>query len=170
MKALKKIVIDDILSTVNTSPYLIVIDYAGMKVAQFQELRKRLAGTGAKLQVAKNTFVKQVVATVEYPSELVGYLTGQTAIVTGESDVCASAKVLKTYGKEIGKVAIRCGVLDGNFLEAAKVVALADLPPMEVLRAQLLGVFNSPAQKLVSVLNEPGASLARALQAKADQG
>ena len=55
MKALKKIVIDDILSTVNTSPFLIVIDYAGMKVAQFQELRKRLAATGAKLQVAKNT-------------------------------------------------------------------------------------------------------------------
>lgn len=170
MKALKKIVIDDILSTVNTSPYLIVIDYAGMKVAQFQELRKRLAATGAKLQVAKNTFVKQVVTTVEYPTELAAHLTGQTAIVTGESDVCASAKVLKTYGKEISKVAIRCGVLDGNFLEAAKVVALADLPPMEVLRAQLLGVFNSPAQKLVSVLNEPGASLARALQAKADQG
>jgi large subunit ribosomal protein L10 len=84
--------------------------------------------------------------------------------------VCASAKVLKTYGKEISKLAIRCGVLDGNFLDEAKVIALADLPPMEILRAQLLGVFNSPAQKLVSVLNEPGASLARVLQAKADQG
>lgn len=170
MKALKKIVIDDILSTVNTSPYLIVIDYAGMKVAQFQELRKRLAATGAKLQVAKNTFVKQVVTTVEYPSELAAHLSGQTAIVTGASDVCASAKVLKTYGKEISKVGIRCGVLDGNFLESSEVVALADLPPMEILRSQLLGVLNSPAQKLVSVLNEPGASLARALQAKADKG
>ena len=47
MKALKKVVIDDILSTINDSPFLIVIDYAGMKVAQFQELRKRLVATGA---------------------------------------------------------------------------------------------------------------------------
>ncbi len=170
MKALKKIAIDQILERVSASPFLIVVDYGGMKVSEFEELRKRLRGTGAKLQVAKNTFVKQVVSSVDYPEELASHLSGQTAIVTGETDVCASAKVLKTYAKEIGKLPIRCGVLDGSFLEQAQVVALADLPPLEILRAQLLGVFNSPAQKLVSVLNEPGASLARVLQAKADQG
>lgn len=170
MKALKKVVIDDILSSINDSPFLIVIDYAGMKVAQFQELRKRLAATGAKLQVAKNTFVKQAANTAEYPSELAACLTGQTAIVTGATEVCASAKVLKTYGKEINKLAIRCGVLDGAFLEDTKVIALADLPSMDVLRSQLLGVFSSPAQKLVTVLNEPGSALARVLQAKADLG
>jgi len=170
MKALKKVVIDDILSSINDSPFLIVIDYAGMKVAQFQELRKRLATTGAKLQVAKNTFVKQAASSAEYPAELAGHLTGQTAIVTGATEVCASAKVLKVYGKEISKLAIRCGVLDGAFLEDAKVIALADLPPMDILRSQLLGVFSSPAQKLVTVLNEPGSALARVLQAKADQG
>lgn len=170
MKALKKVVIDDILSSINDSPFLIVIDYAGMKVAQFQELRKRLAATGAKLQVAKNTFVKQAANTAEYPSELAACLTGQTAIVTGATEVCASAKVLKTYGKEINKLGIRCGVLDGAFLEDTKVIALADLPSMDVLRSQLLGVFSSPAQKLVTVLNEPGSALARVLQAKADLG
>jgi len=170
MKALKKVVIDDILSSINDSPFLIVIDYAGMKVAQFQELRKRLAATGAKLQVAKNTFVKQAASSAEYPAELASHLTGQTAIVTGATEVCASAKVLKVYGKEISKLAIRCGVLDGTFLEDTKVIALADLPPMDILRSQLLGVFSSPAQKLVTVLNEPGSALARVLQAKADQG
>jgi len=170
MKALKKVVIDDILSTINDSPFLIVIDYAGMKVAQFQELRKRLAATGAKLQVAKNTFVKQAASSAEYPAELAGHLTGQTAIVTGATEVCASAKVLKVYGKEIGKLAIRCGVLDGAFLDEKKVIVLADLPSMDVLRAQFLGVLNTPARQLVTVLNEPGSSLARVLQAKADQG
>lgn len=170
MKALKKVVIDDLLSSLNDSPYLIVIDYAGMKVAEFQELRKRLAATGAKLQVAKNTFVKQAADSAEYPSELAEHLSGQTAIVNGSGDVCATAKVLKTYGKEIGKLAIRCGVLDAAFLDSAKVITLADLPPMDVLRAQLLGVLSSPAQKLVTVLNEPGSALARVLQAKADQG
>ncbi len=170
MKALKKVVIDDLLSSLNDSPYLIVVDYGGLKVTEFQELRKRLAATEAKLQVAKNTFVKQAADSAEYPSELADHLSGQTAIVTGASDVCATAKVLKTYGKEIGKLAIRCGVLDDAFLDDAKVVALADLPPMDVLRAQLLGVLSSPAQKLVTVLNEPGSALARVLQAKADQG
>ncbi len=170
MKALKKVVIDDLLSSLNDSPYLIVVDYGGLKVTEFQELRKRLAATEAKLQVAKNTFVKRAADSAEYPSELADHLSGQTAIVTGASDVCATAKVLKTYGKEISKLAIRCGVLDDVFLDDAKVVALADLPPMDVLRAQLLGVLSSPAQKLVTVLNEPGSSLARVLQAKADQG
>lgn len=170
MKVLKKIVIDSLLSRISASPFLLVVDYSGMKVSEFEELRKRLAATGAKLQVAKNTFVKQVAASVEYPEGLGAFLTGQTAVVTGTTDVCASAKVLKTYGKEINKLAIRGGVLDGNLLQDSQVIALADLPPLDVLRAQLLGLFNSPAQKLVSVLNEPAASLARVLQAKADQG
>lgn len=170
MKALKKVVIDDLLSSLNDSPYLIVVDYGGLKVTEFQEVRKRLAATEAKVQVAKNTFVKQAAGSAEYSSELADHLSGQTAIVTGASDVCATAKVLKTYGKEIGKLAIRCGVLDGSFLDDAKVIALADLPPMDVLRAQLLGVLSSPAQKLVTVLNEPGSALARVLQAKVDQG
>ncbi len=170
MKVLKKIVIDELLSRIDASPYLIVVDYGGMKVSQFEELRKRLAGTGAKLQVAKNTFVKQAAASVEYPAELAAHLNGQTAIVTGESDVCASAKVLKVYAKETGKPGIRCGVLDGAFLDEAKVVALADLPSIEILRAQLLGLLNTPARQLVTVLNEPASSLARVLQAKADQG
>lgn len=170
MKVLKKIAIDEIFSRIDASPFLIVVDYGGMKVSQFEELRKRLAGTGAKLQVAKNTFVKQAAASVEYPSELAERLSGQTAIVTGESEVCASAKVLKVYAKETGKPGIRGGVLDGTFLDESKVAALADLPSLEVLRAQFLGLLNSPAQKLVTVLNEPAASLARVLQAKADQG
>ncbi len=170
MKVLKKIVIDQLLERVSASPFLIVVDYAGMKVSQFEDLRKRLAGTGAKLQVTKNTFVKQVAVSVEYPAELASHLTGQTAVVTGDSEVCATAKILKTFAKDAGKLPIRCGVLDGSFLAESQVMALADLPSLDVLRAQLLGVFNSPAQKLVSVLNEPGASLARVLQAKADQG
>jgi len=170
MKVLKKIVIDSLLTRISASPFLIVVDYTGMKVSQFEQLRKRLSETGAKLQVAKNTFVKQVADSVEYPSELAGHLTGQTAIVTGTTEVCAAAKVLKTYGKEIGKLAIRCGVLDGAFLDEKKVIVLADLPSMDVLRAQFLGVLNTPARQLVTVLNEPGSSLARVLQAKADQG
>jgi large subunit ribosomal protein L10 len=97
-------------------------------------------------------------------------LSGQTAVVTGDSDVCAAAKALKDFAKSAGKPEIRGGVLDGELLDEAKVKALADLPPMEILQAQLLGVLNMPAQQLVTVLDQPGASLARVLQAKHEQG
>ncbi|HQZ30051.1 MAG TPA: 50S ribosomal protein L10, partial [Verrucomicrobiales bacterium] len=103
MKELKKVAIDDILRSINDSPYLLVVDYSGLKVSQFQELRKRLKATNARLQVAKNSFVKRAADSAEYPAELADSLVGQTAIVTGETDVCATAKVLKTFNKESKK-------------------------------------------------------------------
>ena len=170
MKEVKKIIIDDLLSRINDSPFLLVADYGGMTVPQFEDLRKKLKAQGAKFQVAKNSFVRQAAESAEYPDGLSEYLSGQTAIVTGESDVCAAAKELKNFEKDNGKPGIRAGVLDGELLDEAKVKALADLPPMEVLQATLLGMLNQPATKLATVLNEPGASLARVLQAKSDQG
>lgn len=170
MKELKQVVIDDILARLNDSPFLLVADYGGMTVPQFEELRNRLKETGARFQVAKNTFVRQAANSAEFPDGFGEFLTGQTAIVTGEADVCAAAKTLKTYHKETGRPGLRGGVLDGELLDEENVRALADLPSREVLLAQLLGVLNQPAQRLVTVLNEPGASLARVLQAKADQG
>ncbi len=170
MKALKQIVIDDLLARINESPYLIVVDYSGMKVAEFEGLRRRLSEQEGKLQVTKNTFVRLAAAAAEYPDGLVDLLGGQTAVAIGTGDVCAVAKILKTYSKEIKKLEIRGGVLDGVLLNKAQVEAIADLPPMDSLRAQLLGLFQTPAQQFVRLLNEPGASLARVLQAKADQG
>lgn len=170
MKEVKQVIIDEILTRINESPFLLVADYSGMTVPQFEELRKRLKGHGAKFQVAKNTFVRQAANSAEYPEGLAEFLAGQTAVVTGENDVCAVAKELKDFAKEKGKPGIRGGVLDGELLDEAKIKALADLPPMEVLQATLLGVLNQPATMLARVLNEPGSSLARVLQAKADQG
>lgn len=171
MKQYKQIIIDGLLERINESPYLLVADYSGMTVPQFEDLRGRLKANGANFRVAKNSFVKRAADTVEYPEGLGDYLTGQTAIVTGAEDVCAAAKTLKEFSKEKGgRPDIRCGVLDGELLDAGGVNALAELPPKEILLAQLLGVLNSPAQSLASVLSQPGASLARVLQAKADQG
>ena len=170
MKEVKQVIIDEILTRINESPFLLVADYSGMTVPQFEELRKRLKGKGAKFQVAKNTFVRQAANSAEYPEGLAEFLTGQTAVVTGESDVCAAAKELKDFAKENEKPGIRGGVLDGELLDEAKVKALADLPPMEVLQATLLGVLNQPGTMLARVLNEPGSSVARVLQANADQG
>ncbi len=169
MNADKQLMIDAILERINASPFVIVTQYAGITVKQFTELRKRLGATGSRCEVAKNTFVKRALRTVNAPVEIEDTLTGQNAIVTGESDICAAAKVLRDFAKEFSKGEVRSGILDGKYLTPDEIRGLADLPPKPVLLAQLLGVLQAPGSKLVRTLNEPGASLARVLQAKVDK-
>jgi large subunit ribosomal protein L10 len=168
MRPEKTTIVEDLSTRLNQSPFLIVTEYTGMNVLQFSELRSRLAGAGARCRVVKNTFLRRAAAEVGYP-DLTDNLTGQTAIVTGESDVCAAAKVLKGFSAEFQKPAVKVGVLDKVIISKEQIGALADLPPKAVLQSQLLGVLKSPLQKLVLLLNEPGASLARLLKARLDQ-
>ncbi|WP_038172747.1 50S ribosomal protein L10 [Verrucomicrobium sp. BvORR106] len=170
MKAEKTILIEHLLEKVNASPFLFVVDYTGLKVAKFEELRKRLRAAGAEMHVYKNTLVKKAAERAGYPVEIGNVLTGQSAVVTGEKDVCAAAKVMKTFATEFQKPQVKAGVLDGKYLDAAGIQVLADLPSREVLLGTLLGVLQAPASKLVRLLNEPAASLARVLKAKGDQG
>lgn len=169
MKAEKTLLIEDLLKRVNGSPFLFVVDYTGLTVPGWEELRKRLRVAGAEIHVFKNTFVKQAAAKAGYPEKLSDALTGQSAVVTGEQDVCAAAKVMKTFAKEFEKPKVKAGVLDGNLLSAEGINSLADLPTKEVLQATLLGVLQAPASQLVRLLNEPAASLARVLKAKSEQ-
>jgi large subunit ribosomal protein L10 len=167
----KKIILDDLLARINSSPFLLVVDYGGLKVAKFQILRDQLAEAGAECHVTKNSYLKIAAKEVSFPEDFASGLGGQIAIVTGESDVCAAAKVIKTFSDGSGgKPESKLGVLDGNLLDAEQILGLAALPPKDVLLAKLLGVLQAPASQFVRTLNEPGASLARVLQAKADQG
>ncbi|MDF1813456.1 MAG: 50S ribosomal protein L10 [Verrucomicrobiales bacterium] len=170
MKEVKQTIIDGLLEEINSSPFMLVADYSGMTVPQFADIRAKLAEKGAKFQVAKNTFVKRAADSAEFPTEIAEFLSGQTAIITGEEDVCGAAKVLKDAGKDGKSPTVRAGVLDGEFLDEAKVKALADLPSKEILQATLLGLLNQPGTSLVRVLNEPGSALARVLAAKQEKG
>lgn len=161
----KKIIIDELLDRVNTSPFVLVVEYTGMTVPQFSELRNRLSASGAECHVAKNTYMKKALAEAGLP-DLGESLIGQTAFVTGEEDIAAAAKVLKNFEKEFQKPQIKLGILDGDVLDETQVKAIAELPSREVLLATLLGVINAPASKLVRTINEPAASLARVIQAK----
>lgn len=166
----KQIIIDEIKERIDASPFVIITQYDGLTVPQFDELRTLLAATGSEYHVAKNTFVKRAAADAGVEGDLSDMLTGQTAFATGESDISAAAKVIKDFHKKTKKPIVVGGILDNEILDAAKVGAMADLPSKEVLQATLLGVLNQPAQRLVTVLNEPGASLARVLAAKAEKG
>ena len=170
MKAEKQIIIDEILERINASPFVLVADYTGMTVPEFAELRNQLSEQGAEFHVAKNSFVKRAAAEAKLPEGIGDALTGQTAFVVGEEDVCAAAKILKAFKKKTNKADVRSGTLDGALLDAAQIEVLADLPSKDALLAQFLGVLNMPAQQLVRVINEPASALARVLQAKANQG
>ena len=163
----KQIIVDELLSRVNASPFLLVVDYTGMTVPQFDELRSRLSEGGAECHVAKNSHMKRVLESAGMAG-LEEALQGQTAFITGTEDVCGAAKSVKNFQKEFKKPEVKGGLLDGELLDEAQSKALADLPPREVLLATLLGVINQPASMLARVLNEPGASLARVLKAKFD--
>jgi len=165
MRPEKPTIVEDVKQRLNNSPFLIVVDYGGMNVNHFAELRTRLAGAGAAMTVVKNTFLRRSIKEAGLP-DLAAHLSVQTAYVTGDKDICSAAKILKTFASEFEKPKIRAGILDNAVLDTPQVIALADLPSKEVLQAQLLGMLLQPATKLVRTLNEPAASLARVLQAK----
>ena len=167
MRPEKAFIVEDLTGRLNASPFLFVADYTGLKVGQFSELRNRLHGVGARCHVVKNTFLRRAVADAGLPE--LGELSGQTAVVVGDKDVAAAAKVLKTFSAEFKKPTLKAGIVDKLVVSAEQIGAIADLPSREVLLATLLGVLNQPATMLVRILNEPAASLARVLQAHADQ-
>lgn len=168
MRPEKSNIVADLSEKLNGSPFLLVTDYQKMSVEHFGELRNRLAPAGAEVHVVKNSFLKRAMSVSGLP-DVAKDLSGQTAVVTGKSDVAPVAKVLKSFAAEFKIATLKVGVVDKSVLSTQDVEALADLPPREQLLAQLLGVLLAPATKLVRTLNEPAASLARLLSAKAEK-
>jgi large subunit ribosomal protein L10 len=169
MRPEKANIVSDLSEELKESSFVLVADYQHMKVDDFSELRKRLAGAGAEIHVVKNSFLKRALADSGLPAGD-GELTGQTAVVTGKKDVAPVAKAFKTFVTEFKKAMLKVGFVNRAAVSTAELETLADLPPGDVLRAQLLGLLLSPATKLVRILNEPGSALARLLNAKAGKG
>jgi large subunit ribosomal protein L10 len=168
MNPVKEIIVSDLHVRLKNAPYLLVVDYQKTTVSEFGEARKRLRDVGARLTVARNSFVRIAASRAGIPDALAKTLLGQNAIVTGGNDVAAAAKVLRQFSTESKKLELKGGVVDGAFIDDATARHLADLPTKPQLQAQLLGVLLAPASRLVRTLNEPAAALARVLQAKAD--
>jgi large subunit ribosomal protein L10 len=168
MRAEKKLLTNEYVARLNASPFFIVVGYQGLKVSHLSELRKRLTQAGAEIHVVKNT-VFSVAAKEAGIGELNGSLAGQMAVVTGKKDISAAAKVLKNFAAEFDKLKLKFGYLNNQRLEVASIVALADLPSLDVLRAKLLGLFNAPATKLATLINTPATMLAQVIKAKAEK-
>jgi large subunit ribosomal protein L10 len=168
MRAEKQNLTKEYLVRLNASPFFIVVNYQGLKVGPITELRKRLNKAGAEIHVVKNSLFR-LAAKEAGVAELNGALAGQIAVITGKKDVSSAAKVVKTFNAEFDKLKIRFGYLNNNRLETSDLLALADLPSIEVLRGRLLGVLQAPATKLVVLLNTPASQLARVLKARAEK-
>jgi large subunit ribosomal protein L10 len=168
MRPEKADIVSDLAARLKGSPFILVTDYQRMKVDQFGDLRNRLAPAGGEVRVVKNSFLKRAMSDSGLP-DVASKLSGQTAIVMGKKDVAPVAKILKAFAAEFKIATLKIGVIDKSILSAQEIEALADLPSREVLLAQLLGLLMSPATKLVRLLHEPGASLARLLNAKAQK-
>jgi large subunit ribosomal protein L10 len=164
MRAEKKIITQEYLARLKASPFFIVVDYRGLSVTQFTVLRQRLAQAGAEVHVVKNSIFRAA-ASEAGVGDLAGSLEGQLAVVTGQRDISAAAKVIKTYQTEFDRPKLRFGYLDNQRLELQDLVTLADLPPLDVLRATLLGTLQAPAQELVRLLHTPATQLAQVLRA-----
>jgi large subunit ribosomal protein L10 len=168
MRAEKQDLTKEYLARLNASPFFIVVNYKGLKVAHMTELRKRLTKAAAQIHVVKNSIFR-IAAKEAGVGELNGALGGQLAVVTGQRDISVAAKVVKTFGAEFDKLKIHFGYLDNHRLEQPDVLALAELPSIEVLRAKFLGLLNTPASNLVRLLNTPASQMARILKARADK-
>ena len=149
----KKAIVAQLVERVQNCPYMIVVDYTGMTMPQFNTVRKKLREVGASLHVTKNTYIKALGKEQKYPDEIQGALKGQSAIVFGDKDFAAAGKVMKTFNTDSKKGTIKGGVMDGGYLDADTVLAIADLGSLSDVRSRLLGVIQGVSAAVARVIN-----------------
>lgn len=147
---------------------IVVARNAGLVAAQSADLRRRVKAAGGSVKVAKNKLAALALAGTDAEG-IKGLLKGPT-ILAYSKDPISAAKTAVAYAKENDKLVILGGAMGKTVLDANGVKALAELPSLDELRAQLLGVIKAPAGKLARTINEPGSALARLLKAKVDKG
>lgn len=150
------------------SQAMFVTEYTGLSMKQMDDVRGKIRQAGGEFHIVKNTLAhvafKQ--AGLPFPEKL---LEGSTAIVFAFTDVAGMAKTLTDYTKTSEFVKVKGGFLGRSAIRAEDVKALADMPPLPVMRAQLLGTLLAPAGKLVRTLAEPARSMAAVLKAYSEK-
>jgi large subunit ribosomal protein L10 len=168
MRPEKNQIIDEIKTRVDRAPYVLLTDYTGMHVEQFNDLRNRLSGANAEFRVVKNNLLRRALQGSNLP-DLETYLHGQSAVVLGETDVSAAAKVLKAFTAEFQKPKLKVGILDKAVVNVEQIMALADLPSKGALQARLLGLLMAPASTLVRLINTPATQIAQVLKSYSEK-
>ena len=165
-RAQKAEAIETLKGVFGDSGAVVVTHYMGLTVAEMTDLRGRLRNEGASFKVVKNTLAQKALAGVagEAGDAL---FKGPVGIAFGPDPVSA-AKVVTQYAKDNDKFKVVGGILDQTtVLDQKAVSALATLPSLDQIRAQLIGLIQAPATKIARTISEPGAQLARVIGAYA---
>lgn len=142
----------------------LISEYQGLTAGESDEMRRKLRAISGEFRVAKNTLVRRAIKDTTFAA-LDSHLGGPVGLILSYADPVELAKTVSSL-KDLGaKFKLRGGVLDGRPLTAEEINALAELPPREVIFAQLLGLLQAPATRLARLLNEPGSALARLVDA-----
>ena len=150
------------------SEAVFVVNQNRLTVAETESLRKQLRAVQSVYLVVKNTLARLAVKDTDFEcvSEKLG---GQTALVFSK-DITGSAKVVSEYAsKSDEKLSVVCGGYQGKMLSVAEVKTLASLPSMDELRAKIIAVIQTPAQRMATLSQAPASQLARVLKAYSEK-
>jgi large subunit ribosomal protein L10 len=169
-KEQKQTIVDELAGRLKAADTLLVADYRGLTMPQIDALRTRLLESGAQFTVVKNTLTRRA-AEAAGADALLALLEGPTAIafLDAEGDMLAAAKALADMARESRILAIRGGVMEGKVLSAEEVESLASLPPVEILRGQVLGAIVAPLTSLMGLVTAPLQNLYGLIDARIEQ-
>ncbi len=169
-KADKEAVVAELVEQLRDAESLIVADYRGLTNANLETLRGRLREHGARFSIVKNTLARRA-AEAAGTEPLLALLEGPSAIafIRSGGDAVAVAKALSDSARETKILTLRGGLLEGVPITGADVESLAKLPPLDVLRSQVVGVIIAPLTQLLGLLSAPLRDLVGLIDARIAQ-
>ncbi len=147
---------------------LVLTNIEGLNATEVSTLRRGLHDANIGFKVVKNKLARKALAETS-ANVLFGDFVGSTAVAWSNSDAVAPAKVLVKFEKELEKLQLKAGFNSNARLDVERIKALSALPNLDEMRAQMLGLFNAPASKLLAQINAPASHIVGVLQAKIDK-
>ncbi|MBI3986813.1 MAG: 50S ribosomal protein L10 [Lentisphaerae bacterium] len=164
MRSEKIAIVEEIRSRVAESHYVVLAEYKGMKVANADELRRRLKKINSRFHVVSNAFWGKATSSFDWSRRLPA-LTGSTAMIVGQGDICEAARMLKDFRQDCQSFKVKLGVMDGAVLSAADMDELVRLPSRLQLYAMLAGALAGPMSQLAGVFRQTMSGLLNVLKA-----
>jgi len=167
-KQKKNELVNQYVDWINNSQAFFFTEYKGLTMKNLNDLRKKARDVGGEFHIVKNTLSKVAFDDVGLKAPEKTFI-GTTAIAIAYDDAPAMAKVISDFARESDFIKIKCGYLEKEFIDQNEIIALAELPPLPVLRAKLLGTIMAPASKLTRTLAEPARQVVAVLNAYANK-
>lgn len=164
-RAEKREFVSEMKQTLESAGSVVVAHYAGLTVADMTELRSGMRAAGGTVKVAKNRLVKLALEGTDGVG-MVDLFQGQTLIAYAEDPV-AAPKIASEFSKKNEKLVILGGAMGVTTLDANGVKALATMPSLDELRAKIIGMVNTPAQRIAMLTKAPAGAVARVIGAHA---